>query len=62
MNAIKLGQVIKRRDDASVLAVADFARDLCLMFGATVETSYKVAGVFAEGIKAEWEKQKKEAT
>lgn len=39
--------------------MAEFVRSICLGFGASVATAYKVAGLFVEGVVAEWERQDK---
>lgn len=41
-------------DDA---AWAEWVKDTCLLFGTTVETAYRVAAMFIEGLKHESEKQ-----
>ncbi len=37
----------------SEIAMANWIRDICLEFGATVSTAYKVAGLFVEGLERE---------
>ena len=38
------------------LALAEWVRDTCLLFGTTVETAYRVAAMFIEGLKYDLEK------
>ena len=37
--------------------MGEWIRDLCLSFGSTKETAWKVAGVFIQGVENEWKKQ-----
>lgn len=36
--------------------LAEWVKDTCLLFGTTVETAYKVAAMFIEGLKHDLEK------
>lgn len=38
--------------------IAEWVRDTCLFFGTTVETAYRVAALFVEGLKHNLEKQR----
>ena len=47
----------RRRDRKSLIEIADWVKAVCLGFGCSVDTAYRVAGEFVGGLKRDWNNQ-----